>query len=418
MSRYLFIAVLVVAGEMVFGLPFSTARFFRPTLLEVFGFTNTQLGDLFAVYGVTAMLGYFPGGALADRFSARSLLTVSLVTTALGGLYMATIPGPTGMALLYGFWGITSIFLFWGALIRATREWGGETSQGKAFGTLEAGRGLVSAVVGSALVWVLASYMPDDVVSATDAQRVAGFRMVILGYALITLGAAVLTWLFIPDNGAAGVPRRNPLPNMLFVARRPVIWAQAGIVVAAYCAYKSADYYGLYLVQVLGKDEVEGARLATLGSYLRPIAALATGLVADRLSASRAIGTLFLVMAGVYGALSIASPETTDYRLIYANLMISVFAIFALRGVYFALLEETHTPPRVTGAAVGLVSVVGFTPEIFIAPIAGRILDATPGVGGFQHLFILLAGISAAGLAIVVWLTTMQRNKLREEPVP
>ena len=132
MSRYLYIAVLVVAGEMVFGLPFSTARFFRPTLLEVFGFTNTQLGDLFAVYGITAMLGYFPGGALADRFSARSLLTVSLVMTALGGLYMATIPGPTGMALLYGFWGITSIFLFWGALIRATREWGGETSQGKA----------------------------------------------------------------------------------------------------------------------------------------------------------------------------------------------------------------------------------------------------------------------------------------------
>jgi sugar phosphate permease len=417
LSRYLYIVALLFAGEMVFGLPFHTARFFRPTLLEVFGFTNTQLGDLFAVYGVTAMLGYFPGGALADRFSARALLTVSLVMTALGGLYMATIPGPTGMALLYGFWGITSIFLFWGALIRATREWGGETSQGKAFGTLEAGRGLVAAIVGTALVWVLASYMPDDVVSASDAERVAGFRMVILGYALITLGAAVLTWLFIPDNGAAGAPRRNPLPNMLFVARRPVIWAQAGIVVAAYCAFKSADYYGLYLVQVLGKDEVEGARLATLGSYLRPIAALATGLVADRLTASRTIGTLFLVMAGVYAALSVASPETTDYQLIYANLMISVFAIFALRGVYFALLEETHTPPRVTGAAVGLVSVVGFTPEIFIAPIAGRLLDATPGVGGFQHLFILLAGISAAGLAIVVWLTTMQSNKLREEPV-
>lgn len=416
-SRYLYIAALVIAGEMVFGLPFHTARFFRPTLLEVFGFTNTQLGDLFAVYGITAMLGYFPGGALADRFSARALLTASLVTTALGGLYMAMIPGPTGMALLYGFWGITTIFLFWGALIRATREWGGEKSQGAAFGTLEAGRGLVAAVVGSALVWVLASYMPEVVETATDAERTAGFRRVVLGYALITLVAAVLTWFVIPDTEGSADPRRNPLPNMLFVAGRPAIWAQAGIVVAAYCAFKSADYYGLYLVQVLGKDEVEGARLATLGSYIRPIAALATGLIADRLSASRAIGTLFLVMAAVYAALSIAAPDTTDYRIMYANLLVSVFAIFALRGVYFALLEETHTPPRVTGAAVGLVSVVGFTPEIFIAPIAGRILDATPGVGGFQHLFILLAAISAAGLAIVVWLTALQRKKLRDKPV-
>jgi nitrate/nitrite transporter NarK len=357
------------------------------------------------------MLGYFPGGALADRFSARNLLTASLLTTALGGLYMATIPGPTGMGVLYAYWGITTIFLFWGALIRATREWGGETSQGAAFGVLEAGRGLVAALIGSGLVWVLASYMPGDAAAATDAERITGFRMVILGYALVSLGAGALTWLVIPDNGAADAPRRNSLPNMLFVASKPVIWAQAGIIVAAYCAFKSADYYGLYLVQVLGKDEVEGARLATLGSYIRPIAALATGLIADRLSASRAIGTLFLLMAGVYAALSVASPETTDYRIIYANLLTSVFAIFALRGVYFALLEETHTPARVTGAAVGLVSVVGFTPEIFVAPIAGRILDATPGVGGFQHLFILLAGVSAAGLAIVVWLTRLQRSR-------
>lgn len=41
--------VLVLAGEMIFGLPFHTARFFRPTLLDAFGFSNTQLGDVFAV---------------------------------------------------------------------------------------------------------------------------------------------------------------------------------------------------------------------------------------------------------------------------------------------------------------------------------------------------------------------------------
>jgi len=62
-------------------------------MLDVFGFTNTQLGDIFAVYGLTAMLSYFPGGALADRFSARFLLTASLFATAAGGLYMAMIPG-------------------------------------------------------------------------------------------------------------------------------------------------------------------------------------------------------------------------------------------------------------------------------------------------------------------------------------
>ena len=104
MPRYLLMLTLVFAGEIIFGLPFHTARFFRPTLLESFGFTNTQLGDVFAVYGVTAMIAYFPGGVLADRFSARRLLSLSLVATGLGGLYMATFPGTWGMALLYGYW--------------------------------------------------------------------------------------------------------------------------------------------------------------------------------------------------------------------------------------------------------------------------------------------------------------------------
>ena len=80
-------------------------------MLEAFGLSNTQLGDVFAAYGVMAMIAYFPGGALADRFSARSLLTVSMIATAAGGLYMATYPGPIGMAILFAYWGVTTILL-------------------------------------------------------------------------------------------------------------------------------------------------------------------------------------------------------------------------------------------------------------------------------------------------------------------
>jgi sugar phosphate permease len=109
MRRIIHIAVLIIAGEMIFSLPFHTARFFRPTLLDVFGFSNTNLGDMFAVYGITAMLAYFPGGVIADRYSARKLLTLSMVLTGLGGFYMATIPSGISMALLYGYWGVTSI---------------------------------------------------------------------------------------------------------------------------------------------------------------------------------------------------------------------------------------------------------------------------------------------------------------------
>jgi sugar phosphate permease len=417
MSRYLYIVILIFAGEMVFGLPFNTARFFRPTMLEVFGFTNTQLGDLFAVYGVTAMLSYFPGGAIADHFSARTLLATSLIATALGGVYMATIPGPWEMAILYGFWGITTIFLFWGALIRATREWGGKSEQGMAFGILEGGRGITAALVASLMVVVLAFYMPDDARLATDEQRRTGFQMVVLGYSAVTFVAGVLAWVFIPAPRDEPVARLNPLPNMALVLGRPIIWMQAAVVVCAYCTYKAVDYYSLYLVEVLGKDEVEGARLASWGAYIRPFAALFAGWVADRFDATRSIAVFFLVLAFAYALLSVLMPESIGHGVIYLNLGISLFAVFALRGIYFALLQETRTPKHITGAAVGMISVVGFTPEIFFAPIAGRILDATPGVGGFSNLFMLLAAITAVGVVIAMSLVYMKRNNLPTDPV-
>jgi len=400
---------LIVAGEIVFGLPFHTARFFRPTLLEVFGFTNTQLGDLFAVYGVAAMIAYFPGGALADRYSARFLLTASLFATGAGGLFMATIPAALPMAILYGYWGVTSIFLFWGALIRATREWGGRASQGVAFGVLEGGRGVVAAVTSTLALAIFAVIMPENVGQASDEARHTGMQSIILVYCFAAFGAGILTWFAVPAPDTVTYKRRNPLRGMGIVLGRPMIWAQAAVIICAYCGYKGIDNYSLYAVQVLGMDEVRGAAFATYGAWVRPFAAIFAGLVADRFSAARAISVTFGVLVVAYLMLGTSAPDASTTMIIYANIFITFFAVFALRGIYFALLEENRTPAFLTGAAVGLVSLVGYTPEVFFAPITGRILDANPGLVGFQHYFLFLAAIAALGIGVVAWLLWLRR---------
>ncbi|HEX9000930.1 MAG TPA: MFS transporter, partial [Blastocatellia bacterium] len=135
----------MVAGEGSFLLPFVLARIFRPTLLDVFGLTNLQLGAVFSLFGVFALASYLPGGLLADRFPARRLMSAALLLTALGGVALAQIPSLKVLTILYGFWGLTTTLLFWAAMIRATREWGGSANQGRAFGLLEGGRGLLSA---------------------------------------------------------------------------------------------------------------------------------------------------------------------------------------------------------------------------------------------------------------------------------
>ena len=410
LSRFMLMLTLILAGEVVYMLPFGLTRFFRPSLLDAFGITNTQLGDVFAVYGVLAMIAYFPGGALADRFSARTLLTVSLLATGLGGIYLATYPGLFGLAVLFGYWGITTILLFWAAMIRATREWGGDDAQGRAFGILEGGRGVVAVLLATAGVALFAIFMPDDVMSVSDEGRRAALRRVILLYSGATAATGILTWLVIPHAKHIGDSSRSIFKGAFAVLNRPLVWAQAAVIICAYCGYKGLDNYSLYAVQVLGMDEVDGAKLAAIGVYVRPFAAIAAGLFADRWSAAGALRLAFAAAVISYIALALVSPDGGFAFVIYGNLFVSFFAVFALRGVYFALLQENDVPPFLTGAVAGTVSFIGYTPEIFFGPITGRILDANPGAVGFQHYFLFLAAVSAIGVVVVGALMRLQRS--------
>ena len=401
---------LILAGEVVYMLPFGLTRFFRPSLLEAFGITNTQLGDIFAVYGVLAMIAYFPGGALADRFSARALLSLSLVATGLGGLYLATYPGVVGLVVLFAYWGVTTILLFWAALLRATREWGGDDSQGRAFGILEGGRGVVAVLLATIGVATFAIFMPDDVATVSDEGRRAALREVILLYSVVTMAAGILAWLVIPRSKHIGDTSRSLFKGAVSVLNRPLVWAQAAVIICAYCGYKGLDNYSLYAVQVLGMNEVDGAKLAAIGVYVRPFAAVAAGLLADRWSAAGTLRVAFAVSLISYVALALLSPNGGLLFVIYGNLFVSFFAVFALRGVYFALLQENDVPLFLTGAVAGTVSFIGYTPEIFFGPITGRILDANPGAVGFQHYFLFLASVSAIGIAVVGYLLRLQRS--------
>ena len=67
---------------------------------------------------------------------------------------MATFPSYLVLQILFGYWGFTTVFLFWGSMIKATRLWGGSLSQGKAFGFLDGGRGLVAASISSLGVFI------------------------------------------------------------------------------------------------------------------------------------------------------------------------------------------------------------------------------------------------------------------------
>lgn len=398
--RLMIMMTLIIAGESVFILPFVLARIFRPTLLDVFGLTNLELGIAFSVYGIVAMVSYFLGGPLADTFSARRLMTAALVLTAQGGIMFAFIPDLSLLMWLYAFWGMTTILLFWAALIRATREWGGSKQQGQAYGILDGGRGLVAALLASLSVFVFSLFLPEDASTASLEERTTALSWIIWMFTGVVLGVAFLVWIFVPDSQAdqrVEKPKGLNLTGMRRVIRLPGVWLQAVIVVCAYVGYKGIDDFSLYARDAFGYDDVAAAQIGTIAFWIRPFAAVAAGYLGDIVSSSRVILWSFGVI--LLGSLAIAmgALQPGMYGILILTIAGTSVGIYAIRGVYFALFQEANVPLVFTGSAVGLVSVIGYTPDIFMGPLMGYLIDRSPGALGHQHVFAVLAAFALVG---------------------
>jgi len=182
------------------------------------------------------------------------------------------------------------------------------------------------------------------------------------------------------------------------VAAMPSVWLQAAIILCAYVGFKAIDDFSLYANQVVGLDQVDAAKAGVVSLWVRPVAAIGAGLLADRIGASTMTASSFAVLAG--GSLVLASG-LIGAGMLWMFLLTMVccsMGIFALRGLYFAIMREGKIPMAYTGTAVGLVSVIGYTPDVFMGPLMGYLLDQSPGAAGHQHVFWVVTGFALLGL--------------------
>jgi nitrate/nitrite transporter NarK len=248
---------------------------------------------------------------------------------------------------------------------------------------------------------------PDGYAASDATERAAALRLVIQGYSVMTGLTGVFVWFALSD-GHPGIEdhRRTPVQaaqlrqHVADVFRLPAVWMQALVVVCAYVGFKGFDNYSLFAVQGYGLDEVEAAQLVALGSWVRPFAALGAGLLGDRIGVSRLLVICFVLLLASDLYFAFTTPGVVWVLL--ANVLLAAVAICGLRGLYFAVFEEQRVPAIVTGTAVGLVSVIGYTPDIFVTLVAGILIDRTPGLEGHQHFFMFLSVFAAVGVLVSV----------------
>ena len=235
--------LLILAAGSIYPLVYLRQNF-ESTILTVFNMTNTELANLYSLLGIIFVIGYIPSGWLADKFPTKYMIVFSLALTAAAGLVYAQIPDKSMLMYIFIVWGIATVFTFWSALLKAVNLLAERNEEGRFFGALDGGRGVVEALLASVAVGIFARFAGDGKASIADTRT--GFQSVVYMYCAVLIVLAVLLF-FVLSGGeekamkAQGEPLESTFGTVRRIAKIREVWVMS---VALFCGYTL--FWGYY----------------------------------------------------------------------------------------------------------------------------------------------------------------------------
>lgn len=361
-------------------------------LIAASGLSHTEFALTMSVLGLTAFIFYAPGGWMADKFSPRVLLPITFVGTGLLGFYYATFPPYHLQIAIHAIWGCLSTLTFWSALLKATRMLGTSEEQGKLFGMLEGIRGLAMTLLSASAVFIFSLL----------GESLVGIQGIIVALSALNLISAALVWVVLKNVPTAehDPAEKHSLDIVFRLLRMPSLWLLSLIIISSYSIFVGASYLTPYFSHMLGASATISGVLAVARTYVFMIfCGPLGGLVATRIGSSTKVTfACFIIMGLALIGLTLSPTDPSALIIVLVLTLVLCLGLYAMRGVYFAIVDEIGIPLAVTGTAVGIVSAIGFIPDFFMNIVAGVFLDAFPGATGYQHLFMLLMVFALIGL--------------------
>lgn len=397
-NKWMTFLIICLTTGIITELPYMRWALYEP-LREFLGQDNTLFGMSASLFGLLSMILYIPGGWVADRFSHKSLFTVSSIGCGLLGFWLATSPNFAGVMIIHALWAITNIGLFWPTMTKAISLLENKGGQGKVFGYFEGVRGVFVVVLWLGLMKVF--------------EHMGGIGAVIIAMSILSVVCGVLSFFFMPDNKGEGETSSvGILKDMGKAAKLPATWLCAGTILCVYSVYSASSYMQPYCETVLGMSAVVAGYVGIIKKdVIRLFGAPISGWV------SKKWGGRCAALIGVFGVLFVAClvallalPVGGEFVVVAVVIMVaSSFAIYGMRGMYYAIIGEAGTPKAIYGTVAGLAMFIGFSPDFFNPTMIGSWLDRYPGAPGYRMVFIYMLVTMLVGLVFVVLL--MRHNK-------
>lgn len=390
--------LISIAGTMIYGLPYFRSYYYD-AYLQTYGLTNSQMGMFGSIFGIMGACSYLFGGVVADMFSARKLMTISMILTGLGGLLHLMHPSYLMLVGIYFLWGFTSLFAFWPALLKVLRSLANEDEQSKAYGFMDATRGITNAVQ---LAVTLAIFNA----LSKKASDLAGLNGVVIFYSAVCIVMGIGLYFVLDEKklqtGSDGAEDESKFSFAIVkqVLKMPVVWLLSLVVCCSYTMPILFYYFTPYATANLGMTAAAGAMVTMLAQYVRPVACVVGGVAADKIGRANVMyGTMGIMLASTLVLIFARSMTNAVFIGICACIYFGMYGAYSL---VFSMFDECGIPKYMSGTAIGLICTIGYMPEFFCPLLAGKVLD-TYGNAGYHILFIFLAVMMVIGLILLTF---------------
>ncbi|WP_440604485.1 MFS transporter [Bacillus sp. GB_SG_008] len=410
-NKWFALAVLILGGGAIFKLPFLKDAFYIP-MMDYFHLSHTQIGVILSVYGIIQAFGYIASVYIVDRFSKKKIIPFSLIGVGLSGLYLTTFPGYYGVLTVWIIFALFAETAYWPALIKAVRLLGDKDEQGRVFGFLEAGRGVVDTIVAFSALAIF-SWL---------GSGAAGFRGAIIFLAATAIVIGIISYFLVEDDiikdtdehGNKINKNKAALEGALQAVKMPEVWAVSFTIFSVYSVYIGLTYFIPFLKVIYGMPVALVGAYGIINQYaLKMLGGPLGGFLADKKFKSPSKYLRVAFIAAIIGmTIFIFLPHET--MNVYVGMIFTLSfgtIIFTQRAVFFAPIDEVGIPREISGASVSIACLIGYAPSMFAFSLYGSMLDRTPGMDGYKHVFLTMIAFSVLGLIISSYLVRIVKKK-------
>ena len=384
---YKYIMILIATcTTVVYFIPYACYDFYNH-FLETYNITDGQAGELLSFFGITAVIGYFIGGWIADRFNPKSLVVMSAVLTAAAGTVVAFSSSFTVLKIMYFIFGITSTCMHWSAFLKLIKNIGSDEEQGRLFGFYNFAFGLI----GVACTYLILGMME----TALAKYEFRGGMMI---YCVISIIFGILTWIFVPYDEEKAKSRESAddkidLKLVGKVLKMPITWYLGLFTLGYFLIRSTIPYLNPYMTDAFGISVGVAALLTnTLRSGMNLVSGPIGGFFIDKLKSSTKV-----VMAGSLGTLvftvvlMMVPQQHNMITLLMVTCVILLLFSYVNSTALYTPVTEAKVPFRYVGTVLGVASAIGYSSDIWLYNVCGSLLDAF-GNAGYKYIWMLQGG--------------------------